>query len=82
MNIFSPFDGCACARAAVDKMGISCTYYASEVDKWAIQIANKNYPDIIQLGNIQDIKGSNLPEIDLILLFRQQEKINRVRSDM
>lgn len=67
MNIFSPFDGCACARAAVDKMGISCTYYASEVDKWAIQIANKNYPDIIQLGNIQDIKGSNLPEIDLMI---------------
>ena len=67
MNIFSPFDGCACARAAVDKLGISCTYYASEVDKWAIQIANKNYPDIIQLGDIRDINGSNLPEIDLMI---------------
>ncbi len=67
MNIFSPFDGCACARAAVDKLGIPCTYYASEVDKWAIQIANKNYPDIIQLGDIQNIKGSDLPEIDLMI---------------
>lgn len=67
MNIFSPFDGCACARVALDRLGISCTYYASEVDKWAIQIANKNYPDIIQLGNIQDIKGSSLPEIDLMI---------------
>lgn len=67
MNIFSPFDGCACARVAVDKLGIPCTYYASEIDKWAIQIANKNYPDIIQLGDIRDIKGSNLPEIDLMI---------------
>lgn len=67
MNIFSPFDGCACARAAIDKLGIPCTYYASEIDKWAIQIANKNYPDIIQLGNIQGIKGSDLPEIDLMI---------------
>src|SRR5690606_985558 len=67
MNIFSPFDGCACARAALDKLGMSCTYYTSEVDKWAIQIANNNYPDIIQLANIENIKGSELAEIDLMI---------------
>jgi len=37
------------------------------VDKWAIQIANKNYPDIIQLGDVLGVKGKDLPKIDLLI---------------
>lgn len=45
----------ACARLALERAGISVkNYYASEVDKHAIKIAKKNYPDIIELGDINN----------------------------
>jgi len=67
INVLSLFDGMAGARVALDRLGIECNYYASEVDKYAIKIAKKNYPDIKHLGCIKDIKAKDLPPIDLIL---------------
>jgi len=56
MKILSCFDGISCARVALERVGIPVkAYYASEVDKYAIQIAQKNYPDTVQLGNVKDI---------------------------
>ena len=42
-------------------------YYASEIDKYAIQVTQKNFPDTIQLGNIREVKASGLPKIDLLI---------------
>ena len=42
-------------------------YYASETDKYAIQIAQKNYPDTIQVGDITKLKGKDFKNIDLII---------------
>ena len=42
-------------------------YYASEIDKYAIQIAQKNHPNTVQLGDIKNIKGSDLPKIGLMI---------------
>ena len=57
MNVLSLFDGISCARVALERAGIKIdTYYASEIDKYAIQISQKNYPDIVQLGDIKNIK--------------------------
>ena len=68
MNILSLFDGCSCARVALDRANIKVTnYFASEIDKYAIQVSKKNYPDIIQLGDITKIQGKDLPKIDLII---------------
>jgi site-specific DNA-cytosine methylase len=68
MRVLSLFDGCAGARQALDNLGIECEYYASEIDKYAIQIALKNYPDIIQLGDIKQLDENNLPSgIDLLI---------------
>lgn len=59
MKILSLFDGISCARVALERAGIKIEkYYASEIDKYAIQIAQKNYPDTIQLGNIKDLNFS------------------------
>lgn len=45
MNVFSAFDGMSCGRIALDKIGLSVdNYYSSEIKKYAIDIANKNYP--------------------------------------
>ena len=54
MIVLSLFDGISCGRVALERAGISVSkYYASEIDKYAIQIAQKNYPDTIQLGDIK-----------------------------
>jgi DNA (cytosine-5)-methyltransferase 3A len=67
-KVLSLFDGCAGARQALDNLGIDCDYYASEIDKYAIQIALKNYPEIIQLGDITKLNENNLPNnIDLLI---------------
>lgn len=59
MNILSLFDGISCARVALEKAGIKVdNYYASEIDKYAIQVSQKNWPDIVQLGDIKHIVGT------------------------
>jgi len=56
MNILSLFDGISCARVALDRAGIKVNnYYASEIDKYAIQVSSKNWSDIIQVGSVTDI---------------------------
>lgn len=55
MNVLSLFDGLGGCRIALERAGIKPNkYYASEIDKYAIKICNKNYPDTIHLGNILD----------------------------
>ena len=68
MNVLSLFDGMAGAYEALKRNNIKVNnYYASEVDKYAIKVAMKNHPDIIQLGDIKKIKGDDLPPIDLLI---------------
>ena len=53
MNVLSLFDGVSCGQIALERAGIKVDkYYASEIDKYAIQITQKNYPNTIQLGDI------------------------------
>jgi len=68
MNILSLFDGISGARIALERLNIPITnYYASEIDKYAIKVSKKNYPDTIHLGDIKDVKASDLPKIDLLI---------------
>jgi len=60
INVLSTFDGIATLRLALDRAGIKVNkYFASEINKHAIKVAQKNYPDIIQLGNIEKIRYEN-----------------------
>jgi DNA-cytosine methyltransferase len=53
MNVLSLFDGIACARVAFDKAGIPIEkYYASEIDPDAMQIAQRRWKDIWEVGSI------------------------------
>jgi site-specific DNA-cytosine methylase len=68
MNILSLFDGISCAKLALDKIGIPINrYYSSEIDKYAIKVAQSNYPDTIQLGDVTKLNSNNLPKIDLLI---------------
>lgn len=68
MRVLSLFDGISCGRIALDRAAVSYSaYYASEIDKFAIQVSQANYPDIIRLGDITKLDCSILPEIDLVI---------------
>lgn len=69
MRVLSLFDGISCGRVALERAGIPVeVYYASEIDKYAIQITQKNYPDTIQLGDINNIDFTQfIGKIDLIM---------------
>ena len=67
INVLSLFDGMSCGQIALNKLGVKYdNYYASEIDKFAIGITKKNYPNTIHLGDVRDVKGSDLPKIDLL----------------
>jgi len=66
MRVLSLFDGISTARVSLETAGIQVeTYYASEIDKHAITISKKNYPDIIQLGSVVGLTPP--PDIDLLI---------------
>ncbi len=68
MNVLSLFDGISCGRVALERAGINVEkYYASEIDKYAISISQKNYPDIKQVGSVVDIKSEDYKDIDLLI---------------
>lgn len=68
MNVLSLFDGMSCGRIALDKAGIKVDkYYASEIDKYAIQVAKANYPDTIHLGDVRGIQAADVGSIDLLI---------------
>lgn len=61
MKVLSLFDGMSCGQQALERAGIEVdTYYASEIDKYAIQVTMANYPNTIQLGSVVDIDVKSL----------------------
>ena len=68
MNVLSLFDGISCGQIALKRAGIEVeNYYASEVDKHAIKVTQHHFPKTTQLGSVIDIKGCDLPKIDLLI---------------
>ena len=68
MNVLSLFDGMSCGQIALEKSGFQVDkYFASEVDKHAIKVAKANYPDMVHLGDVRDVKADDLPQIDLLI---------------
>lgn len=57
INVLSLFDGMSCGQIALDQSGIEVDkYYASEIDKYAIEITKKNYPNTMHVSNSQRYK--------------------------
>ena len=68
MNVLSLFDGMSCGQIALDKLGIKVNnYFASEIDKYAMQVTKHNYPNTKQIGDVTKVKGAELPKIDLLI---------------
>jgi DNA-cytosine methyltransferase len=70
LNVLSLFDGMSCARIALDRAGIGVNrYFAAEVDKYAIKVAQANYPDTVQLGDVRNIMWPETFELEKINLL-------------
>ena len=68
INVLSLFDGISAAQIALERAGIPVkNYYASEIDKYAITVAQENYPNTQQIGDVRTVDVSTLPKIDLIV---------------
>jgi len=68
MNILSLFDGISCGYLALQRANLPITnYFASEIDKHAIQISQNNFSNIIRLGDVCDWRKWELPKIDLLI---------------
>ena len=68
MNVLSLFDGMSCGQIALNRLGVKYDkYFASEIDKYAMQITKQNYPDTIHIGDVTAIKAAELPKIDLLM---------------
>ena len=68
MNVLSLFDGMSCGQIALNQLGIKVDkYYASEIDKYAITITKKNFPNTIHLGDVTKVKAEDLEPIDLLM---------------
>lgn len=68
MNVLSVFDGMSGGRLALQKAGIKVdTYFASEVDPYAIKVTQHRFPNTIQLGDVTKVSASGLPKIDLLI---------------
>lgn len=65
MKILSLFDGVSGCRQALKELNIDCQYYASEIDKYAIQVAKANHSDIVHIGDVKQVGKYN--NIDLLI---------------
>ena len=65
VEVLSMYDGMSCGHIALDKLGAAITaYYATEIDKYAIQTTQHNFPDTVQLGDAFQVRAEDwrLPE--------------------
>lgn len=68
MVILSLFDGMSCGQIALRELGVTIDkYYASEIDKFAIQNTMANFPDTVQLGDVRQVDAKSLGKIDLLI---------------
>lgn len=68
MNVVSYFDGMSCGQIALDKLNVKVdSYFAYEIDKYAIQVTQKNYPSTKQMGSVTNANLNELPKIDLLI---------------
>lgn len=68
MNVLSLFDGMSCGQISLNKLGIKYdNYYASEIDKYAIQVTKHNYPQTKHIGSITEINSNEFKDIDLLM---------------
>lgn len=67
MVVLSLFDGMGCGMIALKELGVKVTkYYASEIDKFAIQQTKLNFPEVVHLGTVENCLNPNLIDLSTV----------------
>ena len=83
MNVLSLFDGMSCGQNALNRANIKYNnYYASELDKYAIEVTQDNYPQTVQIGDATKIEASTLPEIDVLIGGSPCQGFSRIGNNL
>ena len=68
LRVYSAFDGMSCGQVALERANIPVkTYLASEIDKYAIAVAQYNFPKTVQMGDINNVNPHDIKDIDLMI---------------
>lgn len=69
INVLSLFDGMSCGQLAISQLGFEYNYFASEIDKHAMQVTQSNFPNTVQLGSVEhwQLWGIDFASIDLLI---------------
>lgn len=82
MNVLSLFDGISCGQLALQRAGVKVDkYFASEIDKYAIKVTQKNFPNTIQIGDVRNICGSDFKKVDLLMGGSPCQSLSITRAD-
>jgi DNA (cytosine-5)-methyltransferase 3A len=93
LKVVSLFDGISCGMVALERANIPVEeYHAFEIDKYAIQVSQKNYPSIIRHGSVvgadfKQFKGADLliggsPCQDLSIAKTNRQGLDGARSGL
>lgn len=81
INVLSLFDGISVAQLALKELNVPINnYYASEIDKNCIKVTQHHFPDTIQLGDVRDIDGTTLPNMDLMVFGSPCQNLSSLRK--
>lgn len=81
MNVLSLFDGISCGMVALERAGVSVDrYVAYEIDKYAIQISQKNYPRIEHCGDVTTADFTQYKGFDLLIGGSPCQSLSIVQS--
>lgn len=69
INVLSLFDGMSCGQLAISQLGFEYNYFASEIDKHAMQVTQSNFPNTVQLGSVEhwQLWDIDFASIDLLI---------------
>lgn len=68
MNVLSLFDGISCGMVALERAEINVeSYVAYEIDKYALSISQKNYPEIKHCGDVFEGNFKKYKGYDLLI---------------
>lgn len=81
MKVLSLFDGISCGMVALERAGITVDrYVAYEIDKYAIKISQKNYPQIEHCGDVTTEDFTRYKGFDLLIGGSPCQSLSIVQS--
>lgn len=81
MKVLSLFDGISCGMVALERAGIPVErYVAYEIDKYAIQVSEKNYPLIEHCGDVTMADFTQYKGFDLLIGGSPCQSLSIVQS--